>query len=79
MIAFCIGFVCGVGVLAVVALWFARKPTPQAKPQHNGISAVSVDLSGNSATMDAAHAHLLKQVLKGVSDNKLFEIPRGQA
>jgi hypothetical protein len=66
MIDFIMGLFVGIFGLSVVALHFANKAAkPEAKPQHNGISAVGLDPSGgNSAGLDAYHARMLESIMR---------------
>jgi hypothetical protein len=69
------GTLTGVAAMILLALWLAARPKTEAGPQHNGIAATSVSLSGNSGeSMDAHHDRLLRQVLKQASDGRLYEI-----
>jgi hypothetical protein len=71
-----LSFVTGIAATLLFAIWYSTRPKKEAQPKHNGFSATSVSLNGNSGTeMDAVNARLLNQVLKGISDHKLFELP----
>jgi hypothetical protein len=64
MINFILGFLAGVAVLCFVANRFADKAKPQAeKPT---INAISMDVNGNSVSMDAWHAKLMADVIRNL-------------
>jgi hypothetical protein len=73
--SFFFGAVCGFAIAVLWGLYLVAKPKADANPATPTFSAIGHDLSGKSATMDAAHARMLKNVLRSASDGKLWEIP----
>jgi hypothetical protein len=69
-----LGFVLGVAVMILVALWLAAKPKTEANPATSTFSALGMDISGQSTTMEATNARLLENVLRSASDHKLWEV-----
>jgi hypothetical protein len=49
--------------LTMIALHFASKQKAEVKPQHVA-SAISVDLSGNNASMDDYHKRMIESVMR---------------
>jgi hypothetical protein len=67
-----LGVMIGVASMLLLAMYLANKPKTETKPATT-FSAVGVDLSGNTASMESHHAKMLENVLRSASDHKLWE------